>query len=1092
MNIHIKLWLFTAVIVALCIVPAATYANLEDQVDKAENTLDRDAATTEDYDNAAGDLHEAIEDNPDSDMKSPARLVLARLQMAAGRFQQALDLLEMLREGEEDDLSEHDLLSNLVLALNGTGDYTRAVEILDLLLEDDEYEDHPLRNRVIYESAYNLETVLRQYEDAVELYTMLLEEDPDYEQTPEGAFRAGYLLEHEIGDLEEAVRTYLATAKAFPDYTTEPALNPGVHNGWQTGYRALNLAGVQDNDPDTDRGLADYEFQTTICEQLADIFEDRRETLFEHMMESRLLSYDKDEVSADKDGKEKDVEGAIKWAKKALDANPESRAALRVMAANARDNREQYLVRYLQLPDLPPDEITDFALQIESLDEAQQALEAQPENVGLLHRTIQLALDEQKPEEVSEMVDRLADSTAGNTREQTWIAESLLEYALETEDTEILTNIATSPRHPRSLRAEASRQLIRMLATQGNTDRMEDEIRRYTETFGDLNAGTNRKHYEEIIDFWPSVADAYDDEEQAYADLSKLNDSDLFPPDSTFEELLNWELGRLAYATGNREEAAQHFAHHRDSTDLGADCWIAYFEAADEAGDDTTLLKLAATVDADLEGDRWDNVKDDYVDEVKNNAEDYADSDKPSEAEEQLAQLLIDEMSGADLESLQKRYNEFLQDHGDSPHGRWALMHVARLLRNAVSERRLEKFGQWLTGWVEEFDDSRDQVKILSTAADFFRASADVPPRPPVREWDIIGPFAVEDAPALDESKEPEDELDMDATYEVLDSDGENTTEDSWTDVRAEKDGFLDIAPFFMTDSRVLAYATTEIESPESQEVMLFAGFAGPGKIWINGEEVISVDDPFSPFEPDAFMKTIDLDEGTNRFLVKSVQKEEGLDWGISVRLCDLQADVTVKSRDGEQTIDATPAAEREMWKALRQAEDKASDARKPEVAMQAADILSDWTRNTEARGLYRALQDQYGALPAEQLAMSYYGWNDADDPMKDDYATRERFMEVMNHYLDNYSVNARNHLLDHYVPHAEDEHVDKAFEHADNYLRDNPGDWELVRKLWEVAKDSSTGRELGINQALQLVKEHRQSVWLANLAIETFKENFQ
>ena len=1074
---------------ALLLASLAHAAELEETMQEAGKVLEDPTAAIEQIDEAATDLQEAIKENPDSPEQPSARLHLARLSTAGGRFHQAVEILDLLREREPEGISQDQVLAELVVALNGKGNYVRANELTHLLLEAEGFENDPRRPQIVYETAWHQETVVRNYQEAISLYRRLLEDHPDAEVTAKGALRAGRLLENRQKNLQEAVKTYLATAINFPDFSGDPALYTGAHSGWSAGWRALQISGVPGNNPKRRRGLADYGLQETIGQKLAEAYPERRDRIYVHLMDSARMEYGRNRIPNDRNGKKAAPQKALQWAGKALEANPESAPALRFMARNATENRAQYFLRYLEAGQPTRQELNELSRDLDSLSIAEKALEARPDNVGLLHRTVTLILDAEDAEvaEAAAHVEKLTQSKAFTTDEQQWIGEAALRYARRAQDQDLLLELTRSPRHPWAVRAEATRAAIGLLAQKQETGRIRQQLQAYVRNFADMHAGRSYSGYENVMDLWRSAASAFGEPQAAFDALQNFDDPELLPAGTPVRELLRWELGRLAYRMDDPERAGRYFSRHRKNDDLSADCWMSYFEAADEAGDAATMLKLGATVDMDLSTERWNRVRSEYIQKrLQPRLDELANADGLSSGEKDLCEILVKELQGGTFDALRGDYNQFLGDAEDSPHAAWAVMHVTRLAQNAVRKAQLPAFGGWVLTKSEQTDDEHQKALLLRRAAELFAVSEAPAAGPTIGRWSAVGPFPTPEGDPLAKTLPPEENLDTEAAYQAEDGGGEL----KWQQVETDGEGFLDLAPYYLRDDPVMACAAGFIDSPAEQTVLLYAGIATPAKIWLNGEEIMTVADPIKPYEPDAYMAEVTLQEGTNRLLVKSVQEKDNLTWGVSLRLGRLAKDLTARAEPDarqEQKLAPNDATELKMWEALGRAARVGTDEQKAQARFLPFDILWQWGRSTEARGGYRALRDEHPAIAQQKLAMSYYGWGDRERSARHAHLGRDRFLQEMDRYLQNHSLNARRHLIEHFIPHA-GESIDQAFGHVENYLRRHPGDWPMVRSLWQQAARVEGAAQQATEQALTLAPRHAESPWIPDLAVQQFK----
>ncbi len=1074
----------TTCLLSVIIVSTSFAADLKTTMQDVRKVLKKDASAKT-LEKNSKKLRDALKKHPEANERPRAQLLLARLRAELGEFHQAASILERLREEKPENLSMHDVNTPLVHALIGKGEYLRAVEITNLLLKDKDYKDAPRRPELIHAVAYVQESILGNVQDAAELYARLLEDHPDSDLTPKAAIRAGYLQERKVGNTKKAVQTYLTVAMNYPDFEGVPALNPGVYSGWRAGWRALNLAGVAHNKPRYDRGLADFEWQNKIAEKLVKKFPEKAERIYTFMMNSALLEYGRRRFPNDGDGKKQDIKKGLKWARKALKANPNNAEALRTLALHAKKNRQKYVAQYIGNDAIKRSQVADLADSINSMDTIQKALEQRPGNVHLLHRALTLALKSNKSSEAKKYANKLSGADAVTRGELDLIGEGTLRYGKQSGDLNMLLKLADTPRYPWNVREKALRASVPLLAKAGKSDRMIEKLRQYIDTYSYMYVDKNSDTYSNVVTLWQTATKAYDSGKEAFEALRKLNKSDLFKNGVALHETLRWELGRLAFNMGRKDMASRYFDRHYSNDDLAADCWIHYFQAAQENNAVLTQLKLAAEVSDLFTTGRWKDAKKKYVDGVLQRKEEAADMSADQQA---LVKILRKDIQGADIGTLREDYNTFLSKHEKSAQAPWVLIHVTEMLRNTAGKKRLPAFGKWLMGWSSKIDSSYWKSRVLVMAGELYSEGGDQPTLPNIRKWSAIGPFPAGNKGLAQNPVDPGKQPDLSASMQPAGADKKL----AWQEISTTPDGLLDFAPHFMPKDRGVACAVTFVKSPEQQKAQLYTGMAGPAKIWLNGNRLLSVSSPVQPYEPNAYVREITLKKGINRIQVTSLQNKDALKWGVNVRLADLKKPVkaspTPKSKN-TQSVSASPSAERQMKSAFRQASALASGLRKKKLLLRPFEALASWGRHTEARAGYRHLIARCGAMAQEKLAMSYRGWNDPDTKNDDPYVSRKRFLTEITTYLQDYRPGDRYRLLNNFLPYAKD-HIEEAFTLTDAYLQQHPGDWPLIQALWDHVGGSSEARQAGVEQTLGLVNKYPGSPWIINVALKQFNTN--
>jgi len=151
-----------------------------------------------------------------------------------------------------------------------------------------------------------------------------------------------------------------------------------------------------------------------------------------------------------------------------------------------------------------------------------------------------------------------------------------------------------------------------------------------------------------------------------------------------------------------------------------------------------------------------------------------------------------------------------------------------------------------------------------------------------VRDWMVIGPFPF--ANGLDGIHPPETELKFKALYS-----GMNSTI-GWQKIKTDPEGYVNFISIFSRDDAepgdmvAMAYAYTEIISPDDREITLTLGSNDGAKIWLNDEVIYNVHVGRSAIADQIFLN-VHLKKGTNKILAKV--ENLGANWGLYMRIVD-------------------------------------------------------------------------------------------------------------------------------------------------------------------------------------------------------------
>ena len=157
-----------------------------------------------------------------------------------------------------------------------------------------------------------------------------------------------------------------------------------------------------------------------------------------------------------------------------------------------------------------------------------------------------------------------------------------------------------------------------------------------------------------------------------------------------------------------------------------------------------------------------------------------------------------------------------------------------------------------------------------------------------IRDWMVIGPFPF--AEGLDGIHPPETELQFDRAYA-----GMNSTI-NWQKIKTDPEGYVNFISIFSNDDAAhgdmvgMAYAYTEIISPDEGEFTLTLGSNDGAKIWLNDEVVYNVHTGRSAIADQVFLN-VHLKKGSNKILAKV--ENLGANWGLYMRVVDKKDNFT-------------------------------------------------------------------------------------------------------------------------------------------------------------------------------------------------------
>lgn len=214
---------------------------------------------------------------------------------------------------------------------------------------------------------------------------------------------------------------------------------------------------------------------------------------------------------------------------------------------------------------------------------------------------------------------------------------------------------------------------------------------------------------------------------------------------------------------------------------------------------------------------------------------------------------------------------------------------VALLIGDAEAAREAGDDAKAAAGFEAALDAARDidQIQLIAEALGELGQAVDLPERFGfLMYWNVVGPFDNREKVGFDAVYGPEEGVDLAATYEG--KDGEVVWEAHET---ANGAGMLDINEVYGMEKGAVAYAYTEFESAEAQDVEIRLGCKNAWKIWLNGEFVFGRDEYHRGMRIDQYRLPVQFKAGTNAILIKLCQDEQEKDWTVEwqfqMRICD-------------------------------------------------------------------------------------------------------------------------------------------------------------------------------------------------------------
>ncbi len=156
-----------------------------------------------------------------------------------------------------------------------------------------------------------------------------------------------------------------------------------------------------------------------------------------------------------------------------------------------------------------------------------------------------------------------------------------------------------------------------------------------------------------------------------------------------------------------------------------------------------------------------------------------------------------------------------------------------------------------------------------------------------VQRWQIIGPFDNTDKQGFAAVFPPEKSVDLRAGH-----DGKDGNIRWFEHKSADQFGVVDLNKVIGKHMGVVAYASTEVDSPAERPVSIRVGSANAIKLWLNGKLLSTRDEYHHGMSMDQYQATGTLRAGRNVILLKVCQNEQTEEWAqnwtFQLRVCDL------------------------------------------------------------------------------------------------------------------------------------------------------------------------------------------------------------
>ncbi len=227
------------------------------------------------------------------------------------------------------------------------------------------------------------------------------------------------------------------------------------------------------------------------------------------------------------------------------------------------------------------------------------------------------------------------------------------------------------------------------------------------------------------------------------------------------------------------------------------------------------------------------------------------------------------------------------------------------LLHDPAAELRLFAVADWIergqaaekagdkktaiTAYREGLSGARDeeQINTLAKGLRDLGEKVDLPTHFGfLMSWHLIAPFTNVERKGFDTVFPPEENIDLQASYEG------KGKEAKWLPYTSKDDyGLIDFNEPFDTLKEVTGYAYTEFESSEERPAEIRLGCKNGWKVWLNGELLFGRDEYHRGMKLDQYKLPCVLKKGKNTLLVKCCQNEQTeqwtVEWRFQLRICD-------------------------------------------------------------------------------------------------------------------------------------------------------------------------------------------------------------
>lgn len=243
--------------------------------------------------------------------------------------------------------------------------------------------------------------------------------------------------------------------------------------------------------------------------------------------------------------------------------------------------------------------------------------------------------------------------------------------------------------------------------------------------------------------------------------------------------------------------------------------------------------------------------------------------------------LVFEWIRRADPEVAKSLVPTFLDDPSEELR-REAVAQLVERADKAEGEAKKDLFQQALTGATDD-----DQVRKIVKGLEEFEVDVDLQSHYGfVTEWQLLGPFDNKDEGGFDVAYPPEEQVNLQASYEG------QLDEVTWQQAETEDDyGLVDLNAEVAHHKGAIQYAFTEVESDTEQPVEFRLATPNAWKLWLNGELLFEREEYHRGTFFDQYRIPAKLNAGKNRILLKVCQNEQKDSWAqvwqYQFRVCD-------------------------------------------------------------------------------------------------------------------------------------------------------------------------------------------------------------